>query len=250
LDEKQWFSREGVPHRSGTLLGGFTTEEPAAEGAKEKSNFRGEREIGGHADENAEHQPSDRADPDCGSGTQGLHPIDHAPGFPCGTLWGVKVAAAIVLLAVSIAIWGCGDNGDDPEPPDVIQPMATTGCTNAMLTKRSSDWRRGATALGRIGFYGSGRNFLRGPKRTKVPVVVEGNEPVTVTIAARDRGHARLVVGSNGGWPEVVQARFVPCRDRPETWWPAGFVLRNREPVALQVRQGDEGPQLLQIGRI
>jgi hypothetical protein len=29
------------------------TEEPAAEGAKEKSNFRGEREIGGHAAENA-----------------------------------------------------------------------------------------------------------------------------------------------------------------------------------------------------
>jgi hypothetical protein len=62
-------------------LGRFTTEEPAAEGAKEKSNFGGEREIGGHADENAKHQPSDGADPDCSSGTQGAHPIDHAPAF-------------------------------------------------------------------------------------------------------------------------------------------------------------------------
>jgi hypothetical protein len=82
-----------------------------------------------------------------------------------------------------------------------------------------------------------------------VPVVVEGPEPVTVTIAPRDRGHTRLVVGSHGEWVEVVQARFVPCRDRPETWWPAGFVLRNRKPVALLVRQGGEGPQLLQVGR-
>jgi hypothetical protein len=130
--------------------------------------------------------------------------------------------------------------------------MATTGCANAMVTRRSTDWRRGATAVGRIGFFGSGRNFLarRFSKRTKVPVVVEGHEPVTVTIAARDRGHARLVVGSKGGFVEVVQVRFVPCRDRPETWWPAGFVLRNRQPVALLVRQGDEAPQLLQVGRI
>jgi hypothetical protein len=162
----------------------------------------------------------------------------------------VKVAAAIALLAVSIAIWGCGDNGDDPQPPDLNQPMVTTGCTNAMVTRRSTDWRPEATALGRIGFYGTGRDFLRGPKRTKVPIVVEGHEPVTVTIASRDRGHARLVVLSNGRWPEVVQARFVPCRDRPETWWPAGFVLRNRQPVTLLVQQGDEAPQSLRVGRI
>jgi hypothetical protein len=62
------------------------TEEPAAERAKEKSNFRGEREIRGHANENAEHQPGDRADPDCGSGTQSAHPTDHAPAFHAGAL--------------------------------------------------------------------------------------------------------------------------------------------------------------------
>ena len=49
--------------------------EPAAEGANEKSNFGCEREVGGQADEDAERQASDRADPDCGSGTQGAHPI-------------------------------------------------------------------------------------------------------------------------------------------------------------------------------
>ena len=81
LDESGGSAGDGLPHSSGTLLGRFTPEEPAAEGAKEKSNFGGEREIGGHADENAEHQPSDRTDPDCGSGTQGAHPIDHAPAF-------------------------------------------------------------------------------------------------------------------------------------------------------------------------
>ena len=83
-------ARDGLAFDPRTLLGRFTTEEPAAEGAKEKSNFGGEREIGGHADENAEHQPSDRADPDCGSGTQGAHPTDHAPAFRAGRCFSSK----------------------------------------------------------------------------------------------------------------------------------------------------------------
>jgi hypothetical protein len=81
LDEKRYSAGDGLPHGSGMLLGRFTTEEPAAERAKEKSDFGGEREIGAHAYENAEHQPSDRADPDCGCGTQVAHPIDHASAF-------------------------------------------------------------------------------------------------------------------------------------------------------------------------
>ena len=90
LDESGGPAGDGLAHGSVTALGRFTTEEPAAEGAKEKSNFGGEREIGGHADENAEHQPSDRADPDCGSGTQGAHPIDHAPAFHAGRCFSSK----------------------------------------------------------------------------------------------------------------------------------------------------------------
>jgi hypothetical protein len=81
LDEKRCSAGDGLPYGSGTFLGRFTTEEPAAQGAKEESDFGGEREIGGHADENAEHQPSDRADPDCGSGTQVAHPIGRASAF-------------------------------------------------------------------------------------------------------------------------------------------------------------------------
>jgi hypothetical protein len=61
-------------------------EEPAAECAKDKSNFGRELEVGGHADEDAEHEADDRADPDCGSGTQGAHPIGPATAFPCEAL--------------------------------------------------------------------------------------------------------------------------------------------------------------------
>jgi len=49
---------------------------------------------------------------------------------------------------------------------------------------------------------------------------------------------------------EVVAARFIPCRDRPDTWWPAGFALRNRQPVELLVEQGGGKPGRLQVGRV
>jgi hypothetical protein len=151
---------------------------------------------------------------------------------------------------VSIAIWGCGDNDEGAASRSQDQPRATTGCKNAMVTNRSTNWRRESTALGRIGFFGPGRNFVEAPKRTKVPIVIEGHEPVTVSIAPADRAHTRLVVGRAGRFVEVVEVTFIPCRDRPETWWPAGFVLRNRQPVELFVRQGGEAPQPLQVGRV
>jgi hypothetical protein len=169
----------------------------------------------------------------------------------------VKFAVAIGVLAVLVAVWGCGGSGGNSQSTPVGQTsspaehqLPTVRCGNAMVTHRSTHWRPDATALGRIGFYGTGRNFLKNPKKTKVPVVVEGHKPVTVTITAQDREHARLVVGTPRGFTEVVRARFKPCRDRPETWWPAGFSLRNRQPVELLVQQGSGEPQRLQVGRV
>ena len=74
------------------MLGRFPMEEPAAECAKDKSNFGRELEVGGHADEDAEHEADDRADPDCGSGTQGAHPIGPATAFPWKRRFSSKAA--------------------------------------------------------------------------------------------------------------------------------------------------------------
>jgi hypothetical protein len=167
----------------------------------------------------------------------------------------VKIAATALLVEL-VAITGCGGGGESHSTPagqsssPADAPIRTVRCANAMLTNRSTHWRPDATALGRLGFYGAGRNFVKGPKKTKVPVVVEGHEPVTVTIAPADRERARLVVITPNGFVEVVGARFIPCRDRPETWWPAGFTLRNRQPVELLVQQGGAEPRRMQVGRV
>jgi Trypsin len=54
--------------------------EPSSEHAEEKSYLGRKRDVGGHADENAEREPDDCADPDCGSDAHEIHPIHAAPG--------------------------------------------------------------------------------------------------------------------------------------------------------------------------
>lgn len=50
-------------------------EEPAGEGAEDDSDLGRERKVRRHADEDAECEPGDQPDPDCGSGAHGAHPI-------------------------------------------------------------------------------------------------------------------------------------------------------------------------------
>jgi hypothetical protein len=162
----------------------------------------------------------------------------------------VKIAAAIGLVATSLLVSACG-GGDHPQAPDIADGSATVRCTDAILGSGDPNWRLNSTVLGRIGFYGTGRNFLTEPtKRAKVPVFVEGHQPITVSIAPADRGHAGLLFGNFGNGGPYAQVRFVPCRDRPRTPWPGGFLLRNQQPVRLIVHQPGRPPGVLRVGRL
>lgn len=122
-----------------------------------------------------------------------------------------------------------------------------------MVGTPSRSWRRDSTATGPIGFFGPDRNFLasRFSKRTKSPVIVEGHEPVTLLVLRRDRSHARLLAPTDPApFVPYVEIRFVPCPDQARTTWPAGFQLRNRQPVTLVVRVAGEPDRTLRVGRI
>jgi hypothetical protein len=54
---------------------------PSSEGAQEKAALWGERETGGHADENAEPESEGSTNPDCRCGTQRVNPIHRAIAF-------------------------------------------------------------------------------------------------------------------------------------------------------------------------
>ncbi|HEX3563419.1 MAG TPA: hypothetical protein VHU24_11320 [Solirubrobacterales bacterium] len=81
---------------------------------------------------------------------------------------------------------------------------------------------------------------------TKDPVIVEGQEAVTLAIDPGDRARAGLVVV--GDTHSYATIRFIPCRDRVRTWWPAGFKLTDPAPVDLLVRQGAGPAVKLEVG--
>ena len=145
------------------------------------------------------------------------------------------------------------DSGTGPEQLGPIGTGAGVArCDSAALGKGVANWREVSTYVGSVGIYGSGRDFrtaFRGGQRrpvTKDPIIVEGQKAITLAIDPADRARAGLVVvGSTHPYAKI---RFVPCRDRVRTWWPAGFKLADPASVVVLVRQGRASAVRLQVG--
>jgi hypothetical protein len=182
----------------------------------------------------------------------------------------VKRSAALFFLTLSALLWGCG-GGDGSQSTSVGQPSApvaravpTVRCETAMGGTPPRSWRKGATAVGPVGFFGSGRDFLHATRSSayyrrqwdgakleeKTPLIAEGHQALTVSIAPGDRSHARLQAPTSPPWAPHTEIRFVPCSDQPRTTWAAGFLLRDRSPVTVIVRQPGEAERRLQVGRV
>ena len=170
---------------------------------------------------------------------------------------GSRLVSLGVVLSVVAAGCGGGSENDSTDVPDVGQGSVVARCKHAALGNGDPNWRDRSLVEGRLGFYGLGRDFRSAQKvprssgqyshqlpssgpilGTKVPVVVEGTKPVGVSIASADRARAGLVLVIQGG--PYAQVRFVPCRDQTRTGWPAGWVLRDREPVRVTVKEPGE----------
>jgi len=83
--------------------------------------------------------------------------------------------------------------------------------------------------------------------RTKAPVGVTGDVPVTLTVPERARH--RVALGYAGRRGRYAEIEFQPCPRKTRTVWAGGFVLRDRMPVTLLVATGDHPPRPLQLGR-
>jgi hypothetical protein len=175
--------------------------------------------------------------------------------------------ALAVILCMSAEGCGGGSDHGPAQAKAIGQGRVVARCEHAMVgSGRSGNWRDDATAVGRLGFFGTGRDFRSAQKvarsslqashqlpssgpilETKVPVVVEGRNPVDVSIAPADRARAGLVLAIQGG--PYAEAHLIPCRDQPRTWWPGGWVLRNSDPVRVLVEEDGRPPAELEVGR-
>lgn len=177
-----------------------------------------------------------------------------------------------LLLAAALVGWACSDSPDEgvaPPPPDAdeVAEQATKGvarCDSAILGNADSRWRERSTVVGYVGFYGPGRDFKTAYRHdkggdfvTKMPVIIEGNSGATVWVAREARHRVALLFGKiPASEPYEIedgysQVRFEPCTARERTGFVGGLVLRDRHPVALNVRlDGADGTQTVTLGRL
>ena len=174
-----------------------------------------------------------------------------------------RLGFAIVLC---LSVVGCGV-GSGAADHTIANGSVTAGCSAAIRGAGSNEWRSLATAAGRFGVYGSGRDFRTAQKArladfpglgargvpgpilvTKTPLVVDGKQPLELAIAPNDRERAGLVVAPFGGGP-YAKVRLVPCRDQPRTFWAAGWVLRDPDRVTVVISQENGPASRLVVGR-
>lgn len=177
----------------------------------------------------------------------------------------MRLTALTLPLVLSVVLWGCGGSSKHSPSAPVGQPSApvaesipTVRCETAIAGTPSRSLRSRSPSAGPVSIFG-GRDFstlsrASGPrppgfsKVVKMPVMVEGHAPVTLSIAPRDRSHGRLVAPTSSSWAPYVEVRLVPCGDKARTVWAAGFLLRNLRPITVVVRHAGEPGRHLQVG--
>src|SRR5262245_21425631 len=173
---------------------------------------------------------------------------------------------AVILCSAGVGCGG-GSRSQEARNPAVAQGRAVAGCETKIDGSGGHGWRRDATAVGRFGVFGSGRDFRTAQKQdfpalrqrdvsgpiltTKTPFVVEGSQPVEVAVAPADRSRAGLIVApfAGPGAGSYAEVRFVPCGAQPRTWWAGGWALRDQRQVTVSVHPQNGPESRMVVGR-
>jgi hypothetical protein len=148
----------------------------------------------------------------------------------------------------------------------VAAPTANVAtCEKAMIGHGPADWRSESVVAGPVGVrrhpltqMSPSRNGLT----TKMPILVEGRAPETITISVPPALRKRVflyygrLIGRDGkpttlftearGYSET---KFQLCGDKPRTVWPGGIRVKGRGPVHLLVEAEGQEPLQLPLGR-
>jgi hypothetical protein len=163
---------------------------------------------------------------------------------------------ALAALATLAALAGIARAGADSN----VAP-----CEEAIIGSGSADWRSEALAAGPVGVQRRPLSQMSPTPQgliTKMPILIEGRAPETVTVSVpktlRDRVflYYGRVIGRDGKPTTLIaQARgygeteFELCADKPRTLWPGGVRVKGRGPVHLLVEIEGRRPIRLRLGR-
>jgi hypothetical protein len=162
----------------------------------------------------------------------------------------VLPSASALALAASIAVAADSSN---------VAP-----CDKAMIGHGSADWRNESIDAGPVGVRRHPLNQMSPSRQgltTKMPILIEGRAPETVTISvpAALRKRVFLYYGritGRDGKPTTLfteargysETEFELCGDKPRTIWPGGIRVKGRAPVRLLVEVEGQKPIRLPLG--
>jgi hypothetical protein len=133
-----------------------------------------------------------------------------------------------------------------------------------MTGSGSPDWRRTSLDAGPVGVLehplGHMSRTRNGELVAKMPALVEGQAPVTLSVPQRLRHRVFIYYGFHEGpggrrstgldGPGFSEVVFHPCTDRPRTIWPGGIRIKGTKPVRLLVQaEGSPAPVPLALGK-
>ena len=161
------------------------------------------------------------------------------------------------LLAVALATLAFG--GSAPGESNVAP------CDKAMIGHGSADWRGESVVAGPVGARKhplSSMSPTRNGFVTKMPLLVEGRAPETVTVSVPSSLRSRVflyyghIIGRDGQpTTAFAEARgygeteFQLCDDKPRTVWPGGIRVKGDKPVHLLVSAEGRPAIPLRLGR-
>jgi len=159
----------------------------------------------------------------------------------------------LAAIAVGLAIAGSATEAN-------VAP-----CDRAIIGHGSAGWRGESVVAGPVGVRRQplrDMTLSRGWYTTKMPLLVEGREPETVTVSVppRLRDRVFLVYGEvrdRDGNPTFSfrntrgygETEFQPCDNKPRTIWPGGIKVKGDQPVQLLVTPEGAAPIPLRLGR-
>ena len=200
-----------------------------------------------------------------GEGRRGLTPrLDRFPGKPYDRVMSdsVKIWSRVLLAAVGVTLLALfsspgGKTGGDQKE---IGTTTVAGCVGGevMMGSGAENWREDSIDAGPVGIR---EHPLRGMARseggglyTKMPILIDGHDKVTVAIAPGQRDRALLFYGplagdANGGAPGFERIRFHPCEDKDRTVFPGGIRVEGSQAIRLKIIVSDEPAFVVSLGR-
>lgn len=159
--------------------------------------------------------------------------------------------AGLFLLSTSI------DTGENEDDGRTVASTTIAGCEPGSVAAGAGaiGWQNESIAAGPVGIVKhpltAMQELSNGTLATKMPVLIEGQDKVTIAAASGMDGRVRLFYGpdarefSSEGFERV---RFHPCDDRERTVWPGGITVEGTDRVRLKITIAKEKPFVIGLG--